>query len=85
MNPADDEINLLLPLAFGFIVLFFGAIFGLLIWLLNRTKVINLSKDSHLFGVLRAAILSIIGVFVLSGVISAAVFVVGLIKSYFTK
>lgn len=78
-------MNLLLPLALGFIILIFGVIFGFVIWILNKTKVISLTKNHHLCGVLRAAILSIIGVFVISGAVGIAVFGVQLVKGFFTK
>ena len=85
MNPADDEINILLPLAFGIVVLFFALFAGLIFWILNKTKVIQISNKSHLFGVFRAAILSVIGVFVISGVIGIATFFIQIIKNLFTK
>ncbi len=85
MNPADDEINLFLPLAFGLVIVFFAAMFGIVIWILNKTEVINLAKESHLFSVLRAAVLSVIGVFVISFVGGIAILISQIIKSFFTK
>ncbi len=85
MNPADDEINILLPLAFGLVVLFFALLFGLLFWILKKNKVIKITNKSHLFDVLRAAILSIVGVFVIWGIIGFATFVIQVIKNFFVK
>lgn len=85
MNPADDEINILLPLAFGVVILFFALLFGLIFWILNKTKVIQISSESHLFNVLRAVISSIIGVFVVSGIIGISIFVFQIVKNFLAK
>lgn len=85
MDLADDEINIFLPLAFGLVVLLFASLFGLIFWILNKTKVIQISKKSHLFSVLRAAILSVIGVFIVSGVIGVFIFVIQVVKNFFAK
>ena len=92
MNPSEDEINLLLPLTFGLVIVFFSAILGLIIWTLNKTQIINteilralFDKDSQLFDVLRAAILSVVGVFIIFGISGVAGVVVQIIKSFFAK
>lgn len=85
MNPADDEINILLPLAFFLTVAFFGLIIFGIFWLLNKKGVVKLSKDNQLFSVFRAAILSIIGVFAISFLAGIAVFVIQVIKSFISK
>lgn len=67
MNPADDEINILLPLVFGVIIVFFVAIFGVISWILHKKKVVNFGENSHLSSVFRAVILTAIGFVLFSG------------------
>lgn len=85
MNPADDEINILLPLMFVLIIGFFGAIIGGIFWILSKNGIIKLPENSQLFSVFRAAILSILGVFVLSAIAGVAIFVIQIIKNFISK
>lgn len=85
MNPADDEINLLLPLFFGFFVILIGAVVTTIVWILHKTKVINFSQNSNLRNVLKATILSIIGVVVGYTIISLSISVFHIVKHYLTQ
>ena len=85
MNPADEEINILLPLMFILTVSFFISVIGGIFWFLNKKEIVKLSKENQLFSVLRAAVLSILGVFVLSAIAGIAVFAVQLIKTFISK
>ena len=81
--------NLFLPLAFSLIIIFFGAIFSGIFWVLNKNKVVNFTEENQMFGVFRSAILSIIGVFAISFLVGAAVFVFGIViqivKNFISK
>ncbi len=85
MNPADDEINILLPLMFFLMISFFGAIIGGSFWMLNKNGIIKLPENSQLFSVFRAAILSVLGVFVLSAVAGIVIFVIQIIKNFVSR
>jgi uncharacterized membrane protein YqiK len=75
MNPADDEINIFLPLAFGMLILLLVIVFGLVFWLLTKAKVIEIKNRSNLFKVVSGAVFSIIGVFFVWGIIKLAEFI----------
>lgn len=73
MNPADEEINILLPLVFGILVSCFVSIICLIVWILYKTKVADFSKNSHLFGVLKAVNLTVIEFFTFSVVLGGII------------
>lgn len=85
INPADDEINILLPLVFGLLVFCFVAIICLIVWILNKTKVADFSKNSHPFGVFKAVILTIVGFFIFSSILGAVVTFIEIIGKSFVK
>lgn len=85
MNPADQEINVFLPLAFGVVIVLLTLSFGLSFWILVRFKVIKITNREHLFGVLKAAVFTLTGVFVISGLFLIAPLVFQTISSYFSK
>ena len=85
IDPADDEINIFLPLVFGLTIIFFVSIIAGTLWILHKIKVANFAKDSHLFSVFRSAVLSVIGVFIISGVIGIVGIFVEIMKNYFAK
>lgn len=85
MNPADNEINVLLPLLFVLMVVFIGMIIGGIFWIFNKKKIVELSEGNQLFSVFRVAILSILGVFVLSAIAGIEIFIVQLIKNFIFK
>lgn len=83
MVSASDEINLFLPLAFGLIVFFFLAVGSLIYWLLSRFKVIEISDKYYLLGVLKDAVLSILGIFAILAIIGGVVFVLNITINFF--
>ncbi len=80
MDSASDEINLLLPLFFGLTVFFFLAIGSLIYWLLLRFKVIEFAGKYYIFGVLKDAFLSFVGVFALHAIIGLVVLFLDIIN-----
>lgn len=66
MDPAEDEINIFLPMAFGIFLIIIFSIIGVLFWLLRRSKVVEAINKYYFLAVLKAAFLSIVGVFVFS-------------------
>ncbi len=85
MDGASDGINLLLPLAFG-LVLISLLLFGILIyWFLIRFKVIELPDKYFPFRILKGAFFSFIGVFAFVAIITVITFVLNIIIGFFKK
>ncbi len=85
INPADDEINLLLPLAFGIVVCCFVLVISLTVWILHKTKAVKFANISNLFDVFRALILTILGCFAFSLFFGFIVALIEIIKNNFLK
>ncbi len=83
MNPADNEINLFLPFVFAVLVLIFALTFGGIFLFLRSKKASELTNQNQFFSVLRAAVLSIVGVFVITGLVGVSIFTIQLLKSFF--
>jgi len=83
MDSASDEINLLLPLVFGLIVILFLFFCGLIGWLLRRFEIIEFPDNLFPFRILKGVFLSFIGVFALFITINLLVFVIDSIIGFF--
>lgn len=78
-----DEINILLPLAFALFVFVFFVIIGAAVAFLHWIGVFKLAASRHLLIVLKDAVLSFAGVFVIAAIASAIYFVLRLVKNLF--
>lgn len=85
MNPADDEINILLPLAFGVIILIPALAVGLIFLILSKTKTIETKNKKNLISVLKAVVLSLAGVVLIFASIQIVVFIIEVIKNFFIR
>ena len=80
-----EEFNLLLSLAFGFIIFLFFAVVSLIFWLLQRLSIIQITEKYYLLSVMKDAVLSLAGVFVFLAILSIALFIFQIIYSFFSN
>ncbi|MBA2621883.1 MAG: hypothetical protein H0U87_11845 [Acidobacteria bacterium] len=99
IDPADDEINIFLPLMFLIFIGVFLVISAILVgvfhfllkklgvtdFLLEKFGVSNAENTKYYLVVLKDAALSIIGTFVILGVLSAAFSLFKIILNFFSK
>lgn len=85
MDPADDEINILLPLVFGIIILIPALAIGLFFLILIKTNAIEIKNKNNLIKVLKAASFSLAGVISILVLIRIVVFIIEMIKNFFVK
>jgi hypothetical protein len=76
------EFNLVLPLLFGLTIFLFLLIVGLILGLLQRSQVIQITNKYYLLYVLRDAFLSLLGVLGLLAILSFALFILQIIYSF---
>ncbi len=79
MDSASDEITLL-PLAFGLTVFFIIAIGVVIHWLLLRFRIYD---KYYLVGVLKDAIFSILGVFIILVIVGSVVIILNGVIRFF--
>lgn len=78
------EFNLLLPLAFGFIIFLFFAVGTFIFWLLRRSSIIRLTEKYHLLSAAKNVALSLLGVFGFLLILPIILFVFQVIYSLLT-
>ncbi len=85
MNPADDEINILLPLMFLIFIGIILLVFGVTLFILYKLIVFEGDKSNNILTVLKYAIFSLIGVFLFSGILGAIVIILQYLLGFFSK
>lgn len=80
-----EEFNLLLPIAFGFVIILVFAVVALIFWLLQRSSIIQITEKYYLLSVMKDAVLSLLGVFGFLAILSVILFVFQVIYSFFSN